>query len=204
MNEVKSFSAEVWNTLSQVNVNEHVQTKMKLSYLSWAFAWGQLMEYYPDSKFEFKDPVIMPDSSVEVWVDVSVTNGKGFLTRSMWLPVMDHKNKAIKDPDARAISDTRMRCLVKCLGLFGLGFYIYAGEDLPIETQAKKDELQKTVNSILTAIKNDEPDLIRESWQECSRSEQESLWVAKTKGGYFTQSEKEAIRAATSTAGATE
>ncbi len=49
----------------------------------------------------------------------------------MWLPVMDYKNKAIVNPDSRSISDAKMRCMVKCFALHGLGHYIYAGEDLP-------------------------------------------------------------------------
>ena len=53
----------------------------------------------------------------------------------MWLPVMDYKNNAIVSPDTRAVSDTRMRCLTKCLAMYGLGHYIYAGEDLPAQTE---------------------------------------------------------------------
>tara|TARA_R100000329_G_scaffold149657_1_gene140714 strand:- start:98 stop:562 length:465 start_codon:yes stop_codon:yes gene_type:complete len=59
----------------------------------------------------------------------------------MWLPVMDYKNNAVENPSARQVSDTKMRCLVKCLAMFGLGHYIYAGEDLPNadeETKPKK------------------------------------------------------------------
>ena len=36
-----------------------------------------------------------------------------------------------------------MRCLVKCLAMFGLGHYIYAGEDLPsaeADKAAEQDE----------------------------------------------------------------
>ena len=51
--------------------------------------------------------------------------------RHMWLPVMDHRNKAIPNPDKFAINSSKMRCLVKCFAMFGLGHYIYAGEDLP-------------------------------------------------------------------------
>jgi len=61
--------------------------------------------------------------------------------RHMWLPVMDHRGRAIVRPDARAISDNKMRCMVKCLALFGLGLYIYAGEDLP---SAEKDTPKST------------------------------------------------------------
>jgi len=58
----------------------------------------------------------------------------------MWLPVMDYKNKAIAHPDSRAISDTRMRCLTKCLAMYGLGHYIYAGEDLPLSSDTVEEK----------------------------------------------------------------
>lgn len=52
------------------------------------------------------------------------------MMRHMWLPVMDHRNKAIINPDKFAINSSKMRCLVKCFAMFGLGHYIYAGEDI--------------------------------------------------------------------------
>jgi hypothetical protein len=55
----------------------------------------------------------------------------------MWLPVMNHKNQAISNPDAFQINTAKMRCLTKCLAMFGLGHYIYAGEDLPEVEQEK-------------------------------------------------------------------
>jgi hypothetical protein len=45
--------------------------------------------------------------------------------------VMDHRNKAIKNPDAFAINTAIMRCMTKTISMHGLGLYIYAGEDLP-------------------------------------------------------------------------
>ena len=57
---------------------------------------------------------------------------------------MDYRNKAITNPSARAISDTKMRCMVKCIGIFGLGLYIYAGEDLPDSEKDKLDEKKET------------------------------------------------------------
>src|SRR6185437_1946882 len=47
------------------------------------------------------------------------------------LPVMDHRNKAIANPDAFAVNTAMQRCLAKAIALHGLGLYIYAGEDLP-------------------------------------------------------------------------
>ena len=140
---------EVWDVLSQIDCSDFAEKKMGLTYLSWAWAWGILMDRFPDSHFEVVyfsslskfvdeagDPVedrkeypyeIHPDGTATVWVKVCV-NG---VWRRMWLPVMDHRNQSIKNPNSRQISDTTMRCLVKCLALFGLGHYIFAGEDLP-------------------------------------------------------------------------
>jgi hypothetical protein len=46
---------------------------------------------------------------------------------------MDSSNKAKKAAsiDAMDINKTTMRCLTKNLAMFGVGLYVYAGEDLP-------------------------------------------------------------------------
>ena len=118
--------AHIWKTLSKIDVSKHVEKKNGLSYLSWAWAWGVLMEEFPHAEYSFQKEEVHEDGTVTVHVDVMV----GQCHRSMWLPVMDHRNNAIKNPDARKISDTKMRALVKCLAMFGLGHYIYAGEDI--------------------------------------------------------------------------
>ena len=127
MTEVSGPSyAEIWATLSKIDVSKHVEKKNGLTYLSWAYAWGILMQHYPQAEYSFSHHEIHADGSVTVHCDVMI----GQSHRTMWLPVMDHRNNAIKNPDARKISDTKMRCLVKCLSLFGLGWAIYAGEDI--------------------------------------------------------------------------
>ena len=75
-----------------------------------------------------------PDGTREVRVSVTIEG----LTHMMWLPVMNHTNNAISNPNARDVSDARMRCLVKAIALHGLGLYIYAGEDIPQATQPQK------------------------------------------------------------------
>tara|TARA_R110001599_G_scaffold307304_3_gene513975 strand:+ start:545 stop:1327 length:783 start_codon:yes stop_codon:yes gene_type:complete len=118
---------KIWDTLSGVDCNEHTDKKGNLTYLSWAWAWGILMEHYPSANFEFADNETHADGSMTVHCTVKI----GECQRSMWLPVMDYKNSAIKSANARDISDNKMRCLTKALALFGLGHYIYGGEDLP-------------------------------------------------------------------------
>lgn len=117
--------AEIWQTLSEIDVSKRLEKKNGLSYLSWAWAWGILMENYPDATYEFLQPETHMNGTMTVYCQVSINK----TTRLMWLPVMDYKNKAIPNPDATAINKAKMRCLVKCLALFGLGHYIYAGED---------------------------------------------------------------------------
>jgi len=118
---------EIWETLSKVDVSDHIQSKNGLSFLSWAWAWGTLMKHYPQAEYYFREPKQFPDGSFEVECTLTIDEHK----RHMWLPVMDYKNKAIPNPSARDISDAKMRCLVKVMAMFGLGHYIYAGEDLP-------------------------------------------------------------------------
>lgn len=129
----------VWATLSAVNCSEHTQEKNGLTFLSWAWAWGIMMEHYPQTQYEFFNESRDEFGHVEVWCKVTI----GELSRTMWLPVMDYRNNAIKNPDLRKISDTRMRCLTKCLAMFGLGHYIYAGEDLPKASEEPAEEKPK-------------------------------------------------------------
>lgn len=139
MNE--SFAGKVWNTLSKIDCSKHVERKGNLTYLSWAWAWGTLMEHYPESTYIFEDEEVRQDGTRMIWCRVTVCENGFSLERRMWLPIMDHRNKAIVEPDAFAANTSRMRCLTKCLAMFGLGHYIYAGEDVPGETERKTEAI---------------------------------------------------------------
>ena len=129
----------VWKTLSSIDVNNKTEKKGNLTYLSWAWAWGELMDHYPQATYTFteweypdgqsyvtKDVLIYGDGTCSVECELKIDD----LVRKMWLPVMDYRNNAIENPTARQISDTKMRCLVKCMAMLGLGHYIYAGDIL--------------------------------------------------------------------------
>lgn len=152
---VTTTAADIWRTLSAVNVNEHIERKNGFSYLSWAWAWGVLMQHYPEAEFEFEadangdEVFVFSDGSCEVRCIITIAG----VSRRMWLPVMNHRNDPIKNPHARDINDTRMRCLVKCMALFGLGHYIYAGEDLPSEEKTSRTEDKVAVNPADAMIK---------------------------------------------------
>lgn len=198
-----SFAKTVWKTLSAVDVGQHIEKKGQLSYLSWAWAWGELMNHFPESDYEFKDLSERPDGSAEVSCVVSVKDGDSILSRSMWLPVMDNRNNSVSNPTTRQISDTKMRCLVKCLAMFGLGHYIYAGEDLPQQKPLKDwiEEFKDSIEVIQGAISayqetNEEQDLYlaAEEWWGLSAEAKQALWVATSKGGPFTTKERELMK----------
>jgi hypothetical protein len=129
--------------LSAINVNEHVEKKKDLSYLSWAWAWSEVKRACPDAKYKMGETEY--DETLGFMCHTTVTIEDE--TLEMWLPVMDGANKSMKktsytystkfgEKTVEAattfdINKTMMRCLVKNLAMFGLGLYIFAGEDLP-------------------------------------------------------------------------
>lgn len=135
--------------LYSLDVSKYVEKKQGLSYLSWSYAWAEFKKIYPDATYEVKKDesgrCYFGDEQIGYMVYTSVTAGG--LTYEMWLPVMDNNNKAMKlnaytystrggEKSVEAVSmfdinKAVMRCLVKNLAMFGLGLYIYAGEDLP-------------------------------------------------------------------------
>jgi hypothetical protein len=135
--------------------------KIELSYLSWAWAWDYFKKALPDAKYEIKHwegkPYIY-DEFLGFMVETSITAGGE--THTMWLPVMDGTNSAMKTEPQKFvmkrkdgttydkivaaatmfdINKTIMRCLVKNMAMFGLGLYIYAGEDLPSDSDETVD-----------------------------------------------------------------
>lgn len=136
-----------FRVLSRIDVGEHIEKKNGLNYLSWAWAWDTIMRYYPDTQTDIKRPESgLPywTDGRTCWVDVSVTvawNDRT-RTRSEVFPIMDHRNKSIPLENVTSfdINTALQRAWTKCIARHGLGFYIYAGQDLPnevIEEQKK-------------------------------------------------------------------
>ena len=122
--------------LLKVNVNDHTEKKNGLTYLSWAWAWAEVLKADPSSTFDVqtfhnKDGIEMPYMDVNgtgmVWVTVTIFNKP----MTCMLPVMNHRNQPIQNPDAFQVNTAIMRCMTKAVALHGLSLYIYAGEDLP-------------------------------------------------------------------------
>ena len=163
-----SFEAKVWQTLSAINVNEHTEKKGNLTYLSWAWAFTVLKNHFPESSIKIKKEQTFADGTMEVRCEVTVKEGDQSSTQSMWLPVMDNRNQAITNPNARQINDARMRCVTKCLGLHGLGLYIYAGAELPepeAVEEAKKPLTKDEMDNLLDLLEATETDINK--FMEC-------------------------------------
>lgn len=146
-----SFGKQVWQTLSKLDVGKHIEKKGKLSYLSWTWAWSAFMDAYPESTYTVSEPSSFSDGSVMCHISVTAREGTESLTREMWLPVMDHRNNAVQNPSATEVNKTQMRCLVKCLAMFGLGHYIYAGEDLPEPQTISEQQVEQLTRAIEVA-----------------------------------------------------
>ena len=147
--------AIMFNALSNLDLSDKCEKRDQLTYLSWANAWSEFKAAYPSATYEIlKNENGLPyfsDPNLGIMVFTSVTVDD--VTHQMWLPVMDSKNKTMKlqpytysvwDNYKKAyvektvqaasmfdINKTLMRCLVKNLAMFGLGLYIFQGDDLP-------------------------------------------------------------------------
>lgn len=138
-----------FKTLNNINVNDHTERKNGLTYLAWAWAWGELKKFYPESYYtvyEDKDGLFYHTDGKTCWVKTGVTlvDGDIHLEHIEYLPVMDFKNKSIPVEQVTSfdVNKAIQRSLTKAVARHGLGLYIYAGEDLP-EEEAEAEHTAK-------------------------------------------------------------
>ena len=164
MSENKTFKQ-----LNSINVNDKVKSKMNLNYLSWSYAWGELLNNYPDAfmtvytrSIETVETTVQEDkqngitktttakSTQEIpyfsdgrscFVKVGVTvSGVEYIE---YYPIMGLKNDAIRASSVTMtdVNKALQRAFVKACARHGLGLYIYAGEDLPEAEKAAPVEI---------------------------------------------------------------
>ena len=184
------MSKSIWETLSTIDCSEHIEKKGQFSYLAWTWAWAMVKDNYSDAEYVLEDDIVYPDGTMEVRVSVSILG----LCHTMWLPVLDFKNTAIQNPNAFDINSARMRCLVKCLAMFGLGHYIYAGESLPQEKAIEESpEMIRAGAEINACLEKDDFYGAAELWTEWDYEEIKLIERAPSKGGQLsTESRKKA------------
>lgn len=152
--------------LNAINVQDHIEKKNGLSYLSWAWAWTEFKKIFPDSYYTIyeKDDVPYFTDGRTCWVKTGVTlvDGDYSLEHIENLPIMDYKNISIPlgKVTSTDMNKTIQRSLTKAIARHGLGCYVYAGEDLPEESPEVKEqrlereaELERIKTKIDAAIK---------------------------------------------------
>jgi hypothetical protein len=182
-NNIKHFEI-----LSGIDVSDRIESKKtssaNLNYLSWTWAWSETKKKFPNAKYDIIKnekglPYFYDENTgyiVYTWVEIEG------IRHDMWLPVMDGSNKAMKAKDYKYktkygekevtaatmfdINKTLMRCLTKNLAMFGMGLYIYAGEDLP--EHDKDIDIDK---KIAEKDKNKKDDVGKDSKKEDSKPE---------------------------------
>ena len=183
--EKKKESQTVFKTLNAVNVTPFTEKFNNLSYLTWSKAIEVVLDLYPDMSYEivFNEetnlPFFVSDEGIMCYTKVTIEG----VTRMMWLPVMDHTNRAMKTTPYQYqifdkwekkfvtktveaatmfdINKTIMRCLTKNLAMFGLGLHIYMGEDLP--TSVREEEEKKMLEAKKEAEKKAVEDMMKKA-----------------------------------------
>ena len=155
-NKEDNIMKSTFATLNAINVNEHTEKKNGLTYLSWAWAWGELKKRFPDANY------IVYERNTEYGLVPYFTDGKtawvktgvfvGNMEHVEMLPIMDFRNRSIPLDSITSvdINKTIQRSLTKAVARHGLGLYIYAGEDLP-EDDREKAEAQAAESEIRPA-----------------------------------------------------
>ncbi|NUI84213.1 MULTISPECIES: DUF1071 domain-containing protein [Staphylococcus] len=161
MTEQPSFT-DKFRELNSRDVSAHVEKKQNLNYLSWAYVQQELtkedpnytervIEFpYPDSNNEnFFVPYLKTNEGYMVCVELTVFG----VAKREWLPVLDYRNKPVAIGSSTAIFDINKaikRCMVKCAAKFGLGNYLYLGEEVPSASDNDVTELEERINQFVT------------------------------------------------------
>ena len=138
-------SKSVFETLSAINVNDKVERKNGLTYLSWAWAWAEVKRHYPLATYtiyENAEGLNFHHDGKTAWVKTGVTIED--IEHIEYLPVLDFRNASITLDKITSfnVNSSIQRSLTKAIARHGLGLYIYAGEDIPSseETPVKKPQ----------------------------------------------------------------
>ena len=148
--------------LNSINVSDKTEKKGNLTYLSWAWAWGELKKRYPNATYKIYENEMGWNYHTDgktAWVKTGVTV-EG-IENIEYLPVMDFKNNSIpvEKVTSTDVNKTIQRSLTKAVARHGLGLYIYAGEDLPEaereeeEAKVKQKAMEKLNKTELTAVR---------------------------------------------------
>ena len=141
--------------LNAIDVSDKTEEKNGLTYLSWAWAWGEVKKLHPNANYkvyETETGCIYWSDGNTAWVKTSVTIDD--IEHIEYLPVMDFRNKSIPVANITSfdVNKAIQRSLTKAIARHGLGLYIYAGEDLPEDAKVKLDNMREEIKSLPNAL----------------------------------------------------
>ena len=147
MAETAKTNKSIFDRMNSVDVSKKTEKKNGLTYLSWAWAWGEVKKICPEAQYkvyETESGCIYHTDGKTCWVKVSVTIGD--LEHIEYLPVMDYRNISIplERVTSMDVNKAIQRAITKACARHGLGLYIYAGEDLPEEITEQTENAPKT------------------------------------------------------------
>lgn len=169
-----------FHKLLSLDVRNKIKTKQNQKFLSWTFAWSEFKKQCPSANYRVLDnanglPYFESNLGIIVKTEVS-SNGE---TLSMWLPVMNGANQAMKSEpyeytvktgkkhvNAATMMDinkTIMRCLTKNIAMFGLGLFVFSGEDAPEPELIDSHQIQAIIDKIKD--KNISLKTVTDAWQ---------------------------------------
>lgn len=159
--------AKLYAELQGSNIEQYINKKdtgrIKLDYLSW----GAAVDFFTKGchglnldwtySHEFID-MGARGSFVSTTITILDAENGETVDKTMSLPCMTNTNQAAKDADVMTINKTQMRCLVKCMTLFGLGLSLYLKDfseldDVKLASEVKQDEYAKQITEIKRRIK---------------------------------------------------
>lgn len=136
---------EAFTKAYELPIGEHVEKNYKgLSYLSWPFAFRYLKEQFPTLFVAFEESTVgwPVFGQTGCWLLRPYLTDGCRRTPALVFPIMDNKHNAVKELDARQVSDNIQRASVKCIATFtGLGLKLYSGEDIPTNDEKEPSKL---------------------------------------------------------------
>ena len=150
--------ASTFEKLNSINVNDKTEQKNGLTYLSWAWAWGEIKKVDPKANYtiyENADGMFYHTDGKTAWVKTGVTVDG--IEHIEYLPVMDYKNKSIPAENITSfdVNKAIQRSLTKACARHGLGLYIYAGEDLPESEKMSDEDMKAEIKKLIQDTKTD-------------------------------------------------
>ena len=171
--ETKKEKKNYFEILNSINVSDKTEQKNGLTYLSWAWAWGEVKKLYPDANYkiyETETGCIYWTDGKTAWVKTGVIIND--IEHIEYLPIMDYKNKSILVENITSfdVNKAIQRSLTKAVARHGLGLYIYSGEDLPEDEKKELDTLKDKIKKYPNAL-----DIVKKYGKKLSECTEEEL-----------------------------